>query len=53
MGARPLSRLIQEELKKPLAEQLLFGQLSNSGGNVTIDVVRNKLRITVDDKVVA
>jgi len=53
MGARPLSRLIQEELKKPLAEQLLFGQLSNSGGNVIIDVIRDKLRITVDDKVVA
>ncbi|MFV0294986.1 MAG: AAA family ATPase, partial [Hyphomicrobiaceae bacterium] len=36
-GARPLSRVIQENIKKPLAEQLLFGSLIN-GGTVRIKV---------------
>jgi ATP-dependent Clp protease ATP-binding subunit ClpA len=31
MGARPMARLIQEKLKKPLADELLFGKLSNGG----------------------
>ena len=35
-GARPLGRLIQEKIKQPLSEELLFGKLSK-GGNVTID----------------
>jgi ATP-dependent Clp protease ATP-binding subunit ClpA len=38
MGARPLSRVIQEHVKKPLAEQVLFGELVN-GGTVTVAVV--------------
>ena len=38
MGARPLSRVIQEHVKKPLAEQVLFGELVN-GGSVTVAVV--------------
>ncbi len=33
MGARPMTRIIQEHLKKPLANEILFGQL-NQGGNV-------------------
>ncbi|MGS2716658.1 ATP-dependent Clp protease ATP-binding subunit ClpA [Eionea flava] len=37
MGARPMARLIQEKLKKPLAELVLFGELSN-GGDVTVTV---------------
>lgn len=36
-GARPLSRTIQEHVKKPLADEILFGQLKN-GGLVKIDV---------------
>ncbi len=36
-GARPLSRLIQEHVKKPLAEELLFGALQKGGG-VKIDI---------------
>jgi len=36
MGARPLARLIQEQIKKPLADALLFGSLQN-GGVVEID----------------
>ena len=35
MGARPLGRVIQEKVKKPLAEELLFGQLVN-GGSVVV-----------------
>lgn len=37
MGARPMQRLIQEKIKKPLAEEVLFGVLSN-GGVVRISV---------------
>jgi ATP-dependent Clp protease ATP-binding subunit ClpA len=37
MGARPMSRLISEKVKKPLAEELLFGRLAN-GGHVTVMV---------------
>jgi ATP-dependent Clp protease ATP-binding subunit ClpA len=36
-GARPLARVIQEEVKQPLGEELLFGKLEK-GGKVTIDV---------------
>jgi ATP-dependent Clp protease ATP-binding subunit ClpA len=38
MGARPLARVIQEHVKKPLADQVLFGELQN-GGMVTVAVV--------------
>lgn len=38
MGARPLGRVIQEYIKKPLAEEVLFGQLVD-GGAVTVAVV--------------
>jgi len=47
MGARPLSRLIQEKIKKPIAEQILYGKLSN-GGNVKVDL-RDK-ELTFDYK---
>ena len=42
MGARPLARVIQEEIKKPLAEELLFGKLSK-GGTVRILLKDSKL----------
>lgn len=38
MGARPMQRLIQEHLKKPLAEMILFGELAENGGNVVVSV---------------
>ena len=41
-GARPLGRIIQEKVKKPLADELLFGRLAK-GGQVTIDVADGKL----------
>jgi ATP-dependent Clp protease ATP-binding subunit ClpA len=31
MGARPMARIIQEHIKKPLAEELLFGRLARGG----------------------
>ncbi len=42
MGARPLSRLIQEKIKKPIAEQILYGKLSK-GGNIKLDIKNNEL----------
>jgi ATP-dependent Clp protease ATP-binding subunit ClpA len=41
-GARPLGRVIQEEIKKPLGEELLFGKLEH-GGHVHLDVKDGKL----------
>ncbi|MBT3990778.1 MAG: ATP-dependent Clp protease ATP-binding subunit ClpA [Rhodospirillaceae bacterium] len=41
-GARPLSRVIQEYIKKPLSEELLFGELAK-GGTVQVDVKDKKL----------
>lgn len=42
MGARPMARLIQEEVKKPLANELLFGELAE-GGSVKIRLKDDKL----------
>jgi ATP-dependent Clp protease ATP-binding subunit ClpA len=42
MGARPLARVIQDDVKKELAEELLFGKLIN-GGDVIIDLVEDEL----------
>ena len=42
MGARPISRKIQEHIKKPLSEALLFGELKK-GGIVKLSVNKNKL----------
>ena len=41
MGARPMARLIQDTLRKALADELLFGRLSE-GGEVTVDVDENE-----------
>ncbi|HEY5565865.1 MAG TPA: AAA family ATPase, partial [Gammaproteobacteria bacterium] len=37
MGARPMARIIQEHIKRPLAEELLFGKLK-TGGHVRVDL---------------
>ena len=47
MGARPLSRVIQEHIKKPLAEELLFGKLSK-GGVVKVGIKDGKLDLRID-----
>jgi ATP-dependent Clp protease ATP-binding subunit ClpA len=50
MGARPMARLIQNEIKKPLADKLLFGDLQD-GGKVVIDLVNNKIKLLVKEVV--
>jgi len=47
MGARPMARLIQEELKKPLAEEILFGSLSD-GGDVHVRLSEDALSFEYD-----
>lgn len=46
MGARPMARLIQQHIKQPLAEMLLFGELAEQGGHVHIDQSDDKLVLT-------
>jgi ATP-dependent Clp protease ATP-binding subunit ClpA len=41
MGARPMQRLIQDRIRKALADELLFGRLSQGGGRVTIGLGQN------------
>lgn len=48
MGARPMARLIQEHIKKPLADELLFGKLSK-GGHVLLQVKDGKLHFDSHD----
>ena len=43
MGARPMDRLIQEKIKKPLAEEVLFGSLSDKGGTAFVTVEDGEL----------
>jgi len=48
MGARPMARIIQEQIKRPLAEELLFGSLAK-GGHVKIVVGKdNKLELNAE-----
>ncbi|MDE0590301.1 ATP-dependent Clp protease ATP-binding subunit ClpA [Halocynthiibacter sp. C4] len=47
MGARPLGRVIQENIKKPLAEELLFGKLAK-GGLVKVGVKDGKLDLKIE-----
>jgi len=47
MGARPMARVIQDYLKKPLANALLFGELSQ-GGKVKVSVVDGELDIQTE-----
>ncbi|WP_439817468.1 ATP-dependent Clp protease ATP-binding subunit ClpA [Zavarzinia sp. CC-PAN008] len=47
-GARPLGRVIQEHIKKPLADHLLFGKLAK-GGTVKVDLVDGKMAFEVTE----
>jgi ATP-dependent Clp protease ATP-binding subunit ClpA len=47
MGARPMARLIQENINKPLAEELLFGKLTN-GGSVHISLENETLSFKIE-----
>jgi ATP-dependent Clp protease ATP-binding subunit ClpA len=46
-GARPMARLVDSSLKKPLAEALLFGELKN-GGTARFDVEGDELKLKVE-----
>jgi ATP-dependent Clp protease ATP-binding subunit ClpA len=52
MGARPMSRIIQDHVKRALADELLFGRLVN-GGKVLVDVVDGTLKVDVEEEVPA
>jgi ATP-dependent Clp protease ATP-binding subunit ClpA len=47
MGARPMARLMQEQIKRPLAEELLFGKLA-VGGTVKIGVSKDGTSLTLE-----
>ena len=47
MGARPMARLIQEKIKKPLANDLLFGKLTN-GGHVRIYIEKDDVCFAIE-----
>jgi len=47
MGARPLGRVIQEHIKKPLAEELLFGKLAK-GGVVKVGIKAGELDLKIE-----
>ena len=51
MGARPMERFISKNIKKPLVDKLLFGKLK-SGGEIQLDIVKNKLKFTEVKKTV-
>lgn len=51
MGARPMARIIDKEIKRPLSKEMLFGSLVN-GGTVTINVVDDKLTVTCKAKAI-
>jgi ATP-dependent Clp protease ATP-binding subunit ClpA len=46
-GARPLARLVQDEIKRPLADEILFGKL-DKGGSVTVDVVDGRVEFEIE-----
>jgi ATP-dependent Clp protease ATP-binding subunit ClpA len=52
MGARPMQRLIQDKIKRPLAEDLLFGRLAEKGGVVHITARDGELALEVEGEAV-
>ncbi|MFN2327977.1 MAG: ATP-dependent Clp protease ATP-binding subunit ClpA [Chromatocurvus sp.] len=52
MGARPMERVIQEHIKKPLAELVLFGALAGSGGTalVRLNAAGDELEVRVEEE---
>ncbi len=47
MGARPMARTIQEHIKRPLAEELLFGRLAG-GGQVKVSVAADGSQLLLE-----
>jgi ATP-dependent Clp protease ATP-binding subunit ClpA len=53
MGARPMQRLIDEKIKSRLAEDILFGELADSGGTVYVSVEDGDIAIEIESRTVA
>ncbi len=53
MGARPMARLIKEKIKKPLAEELLFGVLAKMGGHVGITLEAGEITLRIEEVIPA
>ncbi|MDA0978831.1 MAG: ATP-dependent Clp protease ATP-binding subunit ClpA [Proteobacteria bacterium] len=53
MGARPMQRLIQNKIKKELAEDILFGKLSDNGGVVHVTVRDGDLALDIEEPIKA
>ena len=51
MGARPMERFITNQIKKPLVDKVLFGDLSK-GGQIKVDLVANKIKFSAKKKTV-
>jgi len=51
MGARPLQRVIDKDIKRPLSKELLFGKLKN-GGTVCVNIQDGKISLECKEKVV-
>jgi ATP-dependent Clp protease ATP-binding subunit ClpA len=49
MGARPMARLIQDKVKRPLAEELLFGQLEH-GGHVVVSTEKDEIKVKIKEE---
>ena len=49
MGARPMALLIKDKLRKPLAEAVLFGELSKSGGRVEVTVENGEIVLQIEE----
>ena len=49
MGARPMQRLIQDTIKTVLAEEILFGKLSKSGGVASVTLEEGKIRVKLTE----
>jgi ATP-dependent Clp protease ATP-binding subunit ClpA len=49
MGARPMTRLVQDKIKRPLADELLFGKLSHGGGHVRVTLVDDDLKLEIEN----
>ena len=49
MGARPLQRVIDKDIKRPLSREMLFGNLKD-GGTVTINIESDEIKLTTTTK---
>ena len=48
MGARPMARVLQEHIKRPLAEELLFGKLADGGGTAHVMLAKDGKGLVVE-----